>query len=182
MVKTARNIQRLQLHCVHYSINSEKGKPTSALPYKNHLCFFPLYLHHIPFVVHQHNVGAGAADTKGMNFLQIYRIHMLLHQLGISRRFTAYSIFMEISLLILHSDSIFISNHDMLSAIAQHRGCKVENIERNLHTAISQAWLTSPDYLCTLAGYSLTKEPSVSEFLDILARALLRSRTGMTVR
>ena len=49
-------------------------------------------------------------------------------------------------------------------------------VERNLRTVVSRAWQVNPDLLCRMAGYPLTAAPTASEFIEIIASYIIRSR------
>lgn len=56
-----------------------------------------------------------------------------------------------------------------------HFGCKWTAVERNIRTAVARAWRVNRPLLCEMAGYPLETEPTVSEFIEIIASYLLRS-------
>ena len=60
--------------------------------------------------------------------------------------------------------------------LAVHFGCKWTAVERNLRTVVSRAWQVNPDLLCRMAGYPLTAAPTASEFIEIIASYIIRSR------
>lgn len=58
---------------------------------------------------------------------------------------------------------------------ASHFGCKWTAVERNIRTTVARAWRVNRPLLCEMAGYPLETEPTVSEFIEIIASYLLRS-------
>ena len=59
---------------------------------------------------------------------------------------------------------------------AAHFDCKWTAVERNIRTAVSRAWKINRPLLCDMAGYPLACTPAASEFIEIAASYILRSR------
>ena len=59
---------------------------------------------------------------------------------------------------------------------AFHFGCKWTTVERNIRTAVARAWSVNRSLLLEMAGYPLDTEPSASEFIEIIATHIIRSR------
>ena len=59
---------------------------------------------------------------------------------------------------------------------AAHFDCKWTAVERNIRTAVSRAWKINRPLLCDMAGYPLACTPAASEFIEIVASYILRSR------
>ena len=58
---------------------------------------------------------------------------------------------------------------------ANHFECNWRAVERNIRTAVAKAWRTNRPLLCEMAGYPLGKEPTVSEFIEIIASYIIRT-------
>lgn len=79
--------------------------------------------------------------------------------------------------------ALAVSKEDRLEAVtkeiymetASHFDCKWTSVERNIRTAVVRAWNINRDLLCEIAGYPLTRAPTASEFIEIIASYLLRS-------
>ena len=48
-------------------------------------------------------------------------------------------------------------------------------VERQLRTAVNTAWKTNPYLLQSIAGYQLLKQPTTSEFIEILYNHTVRN-------
>ena len=59
--------------------------------------------------------------------------------------------------------------------------CSPGSVEHSLRDAAVQAWERNPSYLLKLAGYPLDSAPTVSEFLEMLYTALLRTSNSDTL-
>ena len=59
---------------------------------------------------------------------------------------------------------------------ASHFGCKWTAVERNIRTAVERAWRVNRSLLLEMAGYPLDTEPTASEFIEIIATYIIRSR------
>lgn len=101
----------------------------------------------------------------------------VLNALGVGRRFIGYAAAYEAIQLTLDDEDRLLHFYDrILTVIAAQQGRKARNIERNLRTICLHAWQTNPDYLNRLAGYPMSKPPSVIEFIDILSTSIARNR------
>ena len=59
--------------------------------------------------------------------------------------------------------------------IGAEQGKTWSAVERQLRTAVNTAWKTNPDLLQSIAGYPLQKQPTVSEFIEILYNHTVRN-------
>ena len=102
-------------------------------------------------------------------------ITQTLRSLGIGRQYLGYSITVRALQMVLRDEnSLLCVKQGIFVPLGRQRGCDWRTIERNIRTVIRRAWRTSPSRLAELAVYPLRREPTVTEFLDILAVNLLR--------
>lgn len=102
-------------------------------------------------------------------------IHELLLALGIGRQYLGHNITAQaISIVLKDENSLLCVKKGIYIPIAEERHCDWRTVERNIRTVIHRAWSLAGERLSGLALYSLSREPSVSEFLDILSSYLLR--------
>ena len=59
---------------------------------------------------------------------------------------------------------------------ASHFNCEWAAVERNIRTAVARAWRVNRPLLSEIAGYPLETEPTASEFIEIIATYIIRSR------
>ena len=105
-------------------------------------------------------------------------IHRTLNALGIGHRFHGYTAVFDAVQLVLEDEDRLLNFYDhVLTPLGSRYQLKPRNIERNIRTISCHAWETSRDYLCSLAGYPLTKAPSVIELIEIIATSVSRGRT-----
>lgn len=62
--------------------------------------------------------------------------------------------------------------------IAMQCNCSYSSVERNLRTLIKIMWIRNAAYMMELAGGTLDKCPTVSQFLDILSLYIQRAASG----
>ena len=103
-------------------------------------------------------------------------VQELLQSLGIGHRFLGNAILEQALELALEEESRLccVSRH-LYPLICERRNCCPSSIERNVRTVISYVWRTHADRLREIAGYELIQQPTVTEFLDILATYLMRT-------
>lgn len=103
------------------------------------------------------------------------RISELLYTLGVGRQYLGHNITLQAVEMVLHDENrLLCVKQGIFVPLGQQRGCDWRTIERNIRTVIRRAWRTSPGRLSELAVYPLRREPTVTEFLDILAVSLMR--------
>ena len=99
----------------------------------------------------------------------------ILHTLGIGRRYKGHAIVLAAADYILQEESgLQCASASLYPPLSARFSCSPSAVERDIRTVISCAWRTNPQYLTMLAGYPLTQQPTVKEFLDILVSYLLR--------
>lgn len=98
------------------------------------------------------------------------QIHELLYTLGIGRHYLGHNITVQaLQLILSDKDSLLCVKDGIYAPIAaqQHRDWR--SIERNIRTVIRRAWTLNRPMLEHIALYPLEREPTVTEFLDILS-------------
>ncbi len=99
----------------------------------------------------------------------------LLFALGIGRQYLGHSITLQAVEMVLRDENrLLCVKQGILIPLGQQRGCDWRTIERNIRTVIRRAWRTSPAQLAELSVYPLQREPTVTEFLDMLAVRVMR--------
>lgn len=106
------------------------------------------------------------------------KINDLLFSLGIGRQYLGYGITAKAVEMVLRDENCLLCvKQGILIPIAAERSCDWRTVERNMRTVIHRAWKYSADRLTELAVYPLRREPTVTEFLDILAVSLMRPQS-----
>ena len=100
-----------------------------------------------------------------------------LRPFGITRcykgfKHTAYAI----CLAVQDESRLEAITKEIYTETAAHFGCKWTAVERNIRTVVSHAWSVNPGLLRQMAGYPLELEPTASEFIEIVATYIIRSR------
>ena len=100
-----------------------------------------------------------------------------LWHMGIGNRLKGYKmIILAVQLGVENEDRLQCAQEHLYKPIAQQTGCDVHSVERNIRTVIDSAWHNNPDYLSRLAGFTLSRPPTVTRFLDILVTTCLREQ------
>ena len=100
-----------------------------------------------------------------------------LRPFGITRCYKGFPLTVyAIHLAVMEEDRLEEITEKIYRETADHFGCKWTAVERNLRTVVSRAWQVNPDLLCRMAGYPLTAAPTASEFIEIIASYIIRSR------
>ena len=100
-----------------------------------------------------------------------------LRPFGITRcykgfKLTAYAI----CLAVQDESRLEAITKEIYMETATHFGCKWTAVERNIRTVVSHAWSANPALLRQMAGYPLELEPTASEFIEIVATHIIRTR------
>lgn len=103
----------------------------------------------------------------------------LLHRLGITANhrgyfYTAYAV----CLVEKQPERLLLVTKWLYPDVARKYGTTWQCVERNIRTVIALAWERKPSVLTALAGYSLERKPSASQFLGILLGALVRKKAA----
>ena len=103
------------------------------------------------------------------------KINDLLFSLGIGRQYLGYAITAKAVEMVLRDENCLLCvKQGILMPIARERNCDWRTVERNMRTVVHRAWRFSAERLAERAVYPLRREPTVTEFLDILAVSLMR--------
>lgn len=99
-----------------------------------------------------------------------------LRPFGITRCYKGFPLTVyAIHLAVMEEDRLEEITEKIYRETADHFGCKWTAVERNLRTVVSRAWQVNP--VCS-AGWlaTLTAAPTASEFIEIIASYIIRSR------
>ena len=103
------------------------------------------------------------------------RIRETLRSLGIGRQYLGYSITLQAITMVMQNENCLLCvKTGIYLPLSLQRRCDWRTIERNMRTVIHRAWTLNPDQLMALSDYPLHREPSVTEFLDIVSSHILR--------
>ena len=103
------------------------------------------------------------------------RINELLYTLGIGRQYLGHNITAQaVGMVILDENCLLCVKQGIYIPIAAQRHCDWRTIERNMRTVIHRAWTLNARRLEEIAVYPLQREPTVTEFLDILSSHIMR--------
>lgn len=101
----------------------------------------------------------------------------ILYTLGIGRQYLGHNITQQaVEMVLADENCLLCVKQGIFVPLGQQRGCDWRTIERNIRTVIHRAWRTSPSRVSELAVYPLRREPTVTEFLDMLAVCVLRGK------
>lgn len=121
------------------------------------------------------DVQSNISTKNGETHMTTRKINELLLSLGIGRQYLGHSITAQaISMVIQDENCLLCVKHGIFLPIAARRKCDWRTIERNMRTVIHRAWSLNADRLMELAVYPLRREPTVTEFLDILSSHIMR--------
>ena len=102
--------------------------------------------------------------------MSIRQIHELLYKLGIGRNYLGHNIIvLAIQIILRDKDCLLCVKDGIYLPIAEQHQCEWRTVERNIRTVIHRAWTLNRPLVEHMALYPLDHEPTVTEFLDILA-------------
>lgn len=102
-----------------------------------------------------------------------------LRTLGIGRQYLGYNItIMAVRMVLIDENRLLCTKQGILLPLSEQQHCDWRAIERNIRTVIHRAWCVNQDYLMTIAGYPMTQEPTVTEFVEILSSHAMRRQEG----
>ena len=103
-------------------------------------------------------------------------IHKLLTQLGADLHYTGYR-YTEYALLLIKEDEQCIHSVTkwLYPEIAKRYQTSCNAVERNIRTLSQVAWRTESQLLLIMAGHTLDRRPTSSQFLAILFAYLSRT-------
>lgn len=101
-------------------------------------------------------------------------VQKLLLHLGVAPHYTGYR-YAEYALMLLKEDEerILSVTKWLYPEIARKYHTTVNAVERNIRTLSEVAWKTEPEKLEKLAGHTLVKRPTSSQFLALLFAYLM---------
>lgn len=102
-----------------------------------------------------------------------------LRTLGIGRQYLGYQITIKAVRMVLKDENcLCCMKQGIFVPMSKQQHCDWRTIERNIRTVIHRAWNVNRDYLTELAGYPVTREPTVTEFVEILSDHALRKHAS----
>lgn len=102
-------------------------------------------------------------------------ITQTLRSLGIGRQYLGYSITVRALQMVLRDENcLFCIKQNIFMPLAEQTGSDWRSIERNIRTVIHRAWYINPALLEEMAGYSLERSPTVTEFIEMVSSYLIR--------
>ena len=92
-----------------------------------------------------------------------------LRQMGVSHLYLGQKAAIRaVELVQEDEDRLLDVVNGIYKVIAAEQNKSWTAVERQLRTAVNTAWKTNPDLLQSIAGYQLLKQPTTSEFIEIL--------------
>ncbi len=102
-----------------------------------------------------------------------------LRTLGVGRQYLGYNITIRAVRMVLRDENCLLCiKQGVFLPLAEVQNCDWRTIERNIRTVIHRAWCVNPEYLGELAGYPMHREPTVTEFVEILSAHVLRQHVS----
>ena len=99
-----------------------------------------------------------------------------LRQMGVSHLYLGQrAAIRAVELVQEDEDRLLDVVNGIYKSIAAEQGKSWMAVERQLRTVVNTAWKTNPDLLQFIAGYPLQKQPTVSEFIEILYNHTVRN-------
>lgn len=96
-----------------------------------------------------------------------------ISRLGITVRYNGFEqTVCAVSIALAEPDSLTLVSKLVYPDVARRFGVSWRVVERNIRTVIGVAWEHNQQYLCELAGHELTRKPTASDFVAILANAV----------
>lgn len=103
-------------------------------------------------------------------------IEDILRSFGINRCYKGFDhVAYAILLAVNNCGCLTAVTREIYMETASHFGCEWPAIERNIRTVVGRAWKLNPTLLSQMAGYSLTRMPTASEFIEIIASYIIRT-------
>ena len=104
-------------------------------------------------------------------------INEVLQQLRIPRRYKGYFQTLAAVRLVLEDEkrlqAVF---KEVYWVVADECSCNPNTIERNIRFVVLNVWNNNREYLNKIAGFCLSARPTVSQFIDIIASHIQRSK------
>ena len=103
-------------------------------------------------------------------------LRQILRQMGVTRCYLGQrSAVRAVELVQENEDRLLDVVNAIYHTVAEEQNKTWMAVERQLRTAAGTAWKTNPDLLETIAGYPLLKQPTASEFIEILYNHTVRN-------
>ncbi len=100
----------------------------------------------------------------------------ILRRMGINSLYRGQKAALRSVLLVQENENrLFDVVNGIYKVIGDEQNQSWTAVERQLRTAAGVAWRTNPDLLETIAGYPLFKQPTASEFIEILYNYTVRN-------
>ena len=101
----------------------------------------------------------------------------VLRLLGVGRNYRGFIQVTTAIMLVLENEERLTSiTKDVYMETAQRTGCSWMSVERNIRTVIRRVWAVNPERLRMMAGYPLSGQPTVSEFIEIVSVYIQKKR------
>lgn len=101
--------------------------------------------------------------------MESQKIMLDLRRLGIGRQYYGYRFAIKaVRMVLLDEDCLLCIKRGIYLPMSAEERRDWRTIERNIRTIIHRAWCINPEYLSELAGFPLNREPTVTEFVDML--------------
>lgn len=98
-----------------------------------------------------------------------------LRLLGIGRQYLGYNITIKaVRMVSMDENRLLCIKQGIFVPLSEQQHCDWRTIERNIRTVIHRAWHINREYLGELAGYPMHREPTVTEFVEMLSAHSLR--------
>lgn len=100
-------------------------------------------------------------------------IQDVLLTLGITPKYKGFHL-LSFAVGLVMEDSTRLSSVAKLvfTPTAEHFGCPLQCVERDIRTVVARAWATNPEFLRKIARYPLHKAPSNTDFIAIVSAYL----------
>ncbi len=103
-------------------------------------------------------------------------LKQILRQMGVNRLYLGQrAAICAVELVQEDEDRLLDVVNGIYKVIATEQNKSWTAVERQLRTAVNTAWKTNPDLLQSIAGYQLLKQPTTSEFIEILYNHTVRN-------
>lgn len=108
------------------------------------------------------------------NIPDISEIYALLLRLGLTPNYTGFfHIAYAVHLAVQRPERLRMVTKWLYPEVAKNYKTTWKCVERNIRTAAAIVWEAEPEQLAALAGHPLSRKPTVSEFLSLLAMHFL---------
>ena len=105
-----------------------------------------------------------------------FDIYGLLFRLGVTPCYRGfYETAHAVYLCVEHPEKLLMVTKDLYPSVAKQYHTTGDSVGRNIGTVIKYIWKTNPYLLVELAHRPLTKRPSTSQFIAILANQYLQT-------